>query len=137
MKGSAILLGDLDRAVQARGKTWRGGGGERKGDRAGVEGWRRRQPEPRTAKQGGGWGPKGKAAEMATQATRVSWKSGTEGGTLVGNKHCPARGRQSEAGGEKFIKDQHMPSTFHQPMTFFHSFFKPWEDCLVLIIRKI
>lgn len=31
-------------------------------------------------------------------------KSGTQGGTLVGNKHCPARGRQSEAGGEKFYQ---------------------------------
>ena len=69
-----------------------------------MEGWRRRRPEPRTAKRGGGWGPKGKAPETATQVTRVSWKSGTDGGTLVGNKHCPARGRQSEAGGEKFYQ---------------------------------
>lgn len=50
---------------------------------------------------------KGKVLEIATQVTRVSWKSGyklsgTQVGTLVWNKHCPARGRHSKAGGEKF-----------------------------------
>ena len=72
-----------------------------------MEGWRRRQPDARTENQGRGWGVKGKALEIATQVTRVLWKSGykpsgTEVGTLVGNKHCPARGRHSKAGGEKF-----------------------------------
>lgn len=72
-------------------------------------------------------GQSGKAAEMATQATRVSWESGTDGGTPGRNKHCPAREGKARQVEKSLSRTNTCQVHFHQAMTFFICSFKPWE----------
>lgn len=138
MKGSVILLGELD---TKHGKNM-----------APVEVGNEKEPElergwtralARTTDSGSRQRLLCQGKSFRKQQLKLLWRDGykprlTEAGTLVGRKNCPAWGRQGKLGGENYLLRIHTCQVCYiNHNIYFHLFFKPWEDCLVLIIRKI